>query len=85
MGDAIKFIPKEDRCQFCNKESTLLCDMPAMQIVTHARKLGFNSKVLTCDKRICTSCTTRVNNFDFCPDCVQKIKTTKKGVSEDDR
>ena len=76
----MKPVPEEDRCQFCNNEATLLCDMPATQIVTHARGKGFNTKALTCDKQICTSCTTRVNEFDFCPDCVRKIKSAKKGV-----
>nr|DAL55571.1 MAG TPA_asm: putative cytoplasmic protein [Caudoviricetes sp.] len=37
---------------------------------------------MTCDRKICTECTTRVNMFDFCPDCVRKIKITPKGVKE---
>nr|DAE65405.1 MAG TPA: putative tRNA pseudouridine synthase [Caudoviricetes sp.]DAV52688.1 MAG TPA: putative tRNA pseudouridine synthase B-Protein complex, Box H/ACA, snoRNP.95A [Caudoviricetes sp.] len=35
---------------------------------------------MTCDKPICDDCTTRVNGFDFCPDCIQKIKNAKRGL-----
>lgn len=78
----VKYIPKKDRCQFCGRESTLLCDMPAGKVVSHARGLGFNSTVLTCDKKICVKCATRVNGYDFCPECVQKIRDARKGVEE---
>ena len=77
MGDTVKFIPEEDRCEFCGKESTLLCDMPRMTVVT---SVDFTRRVLTCDKRICRECTTRVREFDFCPDCVNAVKSTQKGV-----
>ena len=77
MNDVAKFIPKEDRCQFCGKEATLLCDMPSMTVVT---SVDFVRRVLTCDKRICPECTTRVKEFDFCPDCVKQIRLSKKGV-----
>ena len=76
----VKFVPKDDRCNFCNNESSLLCDMPSMTIVT---SIDFKTKVCTCDKKLCTSCTTRVNGFDFCPDCVKKIKLAKKGVNDE--
>lgn len=85
MGDTIKHIPKEDRCQFCGKQATILCDMPIGKVVRHARGAGFNGHILTCDKKICTGCTTRVSGFDFCPDCVRKIKAAKKGVTADER
>lgn len=77
MNGVVKFVPKEDRCQFCGKESTLLCDMPSMSVV---RSVDFVRRVFTCDKRICTQCATRVREFDYCPDCVKKIKLAKKGV-----
>lgn len=83
MGDVVKHISKENLCPFCKKrEATLLCDMPHSTIVTHARGSGFKSYTMTCDKKICTECTTRVNGFDFCPDCVKKIKITPEGVKE---
>lgn len=75
MDNVVKFIPKEDRCQFCGKKATLLCDMPSMAVVT---SVDFKTKVCTCDKNICTRCTTRVNGFDFCPDCVKKLKSQRK-------
>ena len=83
MGDVVKHIPKDDLCPFCKKkESTLLCDMPVNTVITHARGSGFKSYTMTCDKKICTECTTKVNGFDFCPDCVKRIKITPKGGKE---
>lgn len=83
MGDIVKHIPKKDLCPFCRKrKATLLCDMPHSTIVAHAKENGFKSYTVTCDKKICTECTTRVNGFDFCPECVRTIKTTTKGVKE---
>ena len=80
MDNVSKYVPEEDRCQFCGREATLLCDMPSMTVVSSA---DFVRRVWTCDKRICTKCTTRVNAFDFCPECVKKIKLAKKGVAND--
>ena len=54
------------KCEFCGNEATLLCDMPAKKIVHHARGLGFSTTALTCDKKICVDCTTRIRGFDFC-------------------
>ena len=84
MNKVVEFIPEDDLCQFCRKrKATLLCDMPHSTIVTHARGSGFESRIITCDRRICTECTTRVNGFDFCPECIKKIKTAQKGVKAD--
>ena len=80
MGNVVKFIPKEERCSFCGKQATLLCDMPSMSIVT---SIDFKRTVFTCDKNICKDCTTRVGEFDYCPDCVKKIKLARKGVPSD--
>lgn len=77
---------KDKICPFCRKrEATLLCDMPVNKVIRHARGYGFDSHILTCDKMICTECTTRVNGFDFCPDCVKTIKITQKGVRIDEK
>lgn len=73
-----RIIPKEQRCAFCHREATLLCDMPAADITT---SVDFQSSVLTCDKNLCEHCTTRIGEFDFCPGCVMKIKTAQKGVN----
>lgn len=84
MKKIIEFIPEEDRCQFCRKrKATLLCDMPRGKIIRHAKELGFESHIITCDRRICTECTTRVNGFDFCSECIKKIKIAQKGVKTD--
>lgn len=74
-----RIIPREQRCAFCNREATLLCDMPDGIITT---SIDFQSEVVTCDKNLCEHCTTRIGVFDFCPDCVMKIKTARKGVKE---
>lgn len=85
MNKVVEFIPEDDLCQFCRKrKATLLCDMPRGKIIGHARGNGFDSHIMTCDRRICTECTTRVNGFDFCPDCVKMIKITQKGVRIDE-
>lgn len=77
----------EDKiCPFCGKrEAKLLCDMPVNKVIRHARGDCFYSHIMTCDKMICTECTTRVNGFDFCPDCVKMIKITQKGIRIDER
>lgn len=76
--EVTRIIPKSERCAFCNRKATLLCDMPAGEVRTTA---NFKSYVITCDKNLCEKCTTRVGVFDFCPDCVHKIKMAKKGVN----
>lgn len=80
MNKVVEYIPKDDLCQFCwKRKATLLCDMPRGKIISHAKELEFKSRIITCDRRICTECTTRVNGFDFCPECIKKIKTAQKG------
>lgn len=70
----------KDRCRFCNNKATLLCDMPVAKIKSTVPELNYTA---TCDKKICADCATRINQFDFCPDCVEKIKNTKRGVNHD--
>lgn len=81
MGDQTIQIARDNICPFCGKkEATLLCDMPSDTIVRHTRGKGFDAFTVTCDKKICTECTTRVRGFDFCPDCVKMVKMTPKGI-----
>lgn len=75
--EVTRIIPKKEQCAFCHREATLLCDMPVAELCT---SIDFKSYVQTCDKNLCEKCTTRVGAFDFCPDCVGKIKTAKKGL-----
>lgn len=73
-------IPPQERCTFCKdlrKKAEFLCDMP---IGTTANTIDFKKRTLTCDKKLCRKCTTQVNGFDFCPDCVKAIKMKTKGV-----
>ena len=85
MNKVVEFIPEDDLCQFCRKrKATLLCDMPRGKIIApYARNLGLENHIMTCDRRICTECTTRVNGFDFFLFCIEKIKTAQKGVKAD--
>lgn len=74
-----KIIPADERCVFCKKrEATLLCDVPVMTVSSHFRDIGFKHHIITCDKRLCEECTIKVFGFDYCPDCMQKIKTASK-------
>ncbi len=77
MQEIKKIVPAPERCAFCHRRSNWLCDMP---IGTVTRSFDFKMYPLTCGKPICDDCTTRVNGFDFCPDCVQKIRRSKKGL-----
>lgn len=83
----IPVVPIEQRCSVCGDLSVkaeFLCDMPigiTFPISTgRLMKIEFKKKVLTCDKKLCKKCTTKVNGFDFCPDCIKKIKLATKGV-----
>ena len=77
MGRVIEHIPKDEQCEFCGRRATLLCDMPKG---TYYNTVDFKRRFTTCDKRICEKCTTRVYGFDYCPDCIRLIKSTKKGI-----
>jgi len=81
----IKFVPPvplAKRCTFCGdlrKEAQFLCDMP---IGTSVNTIDFKKRLITCNKILCRDCTTQVNGFDFCPDCIKKIKSAKKGARD---
>ena len=83
MTEILKFrppIPIQERCSFCKSlkvKAEFLCDMP---IAKTWNTIDFNRAIQTCDKKLCRNCTTQVNGFDFCPDCIKKIKLTTKGV-----
>lgn len=77
MQEIKKIVPASERCAFCHRRSNWLCDMP---IGTVTRSFDFKMYPLTCGKPICDDCTTRVNGFDFCLDCVGKIKNAKRGL-----
>lgn len=78
--EVTRIIPKKERCEFCHRKATLLCDMPVAEVCT---SIDFKSYVRTCDKNLCEKCTTRVGVFDFCPACIKKIKSAKKGLNVD--
>lgn len=76
----IPAVPIEERCSFCGSlrvKAEFLCDMPVAKIWN---TIDFNRAIKTCDKKLCRKCTTQINGFDFCPDCIKKIKLTMKGV-----
>ena len=73
-------VPMEQRCSVCGslrEKAEFLCDMP---IAKSWNTIDFNRAIVTCDKKLCRNCTTQVNGFDFCPDCVKKIKLQTRGV-----
>ena len=90
MSEIIKFIqpvPLEERCSFCGslkQKAEFLCDMPigtTFPISTgRFMKIDFKKRILTCDKLLCRNCTTQVNGFDFCPNCIKEIKLKTRGI-----
>lgn len=72
-----KMRPPKVICDFCGNEATLLCDMPETYIIN---SVDFQRCVITCDKNLCVKCATRVNGFDYCPDCVERVKASLKGI-----
>lgn len=76
-SNVTRMIPQKERCAFCGRKAVFLCDMPEAEIWTSA---DFRRYVKTCDKNLCERCTARVGPFDYCPDCVAKIKAAKKGL-----
>lgn len=83
MNKVMKFIPTvslKERCSVCGSlkiKAEFLCDMP---IGTTVNTIDFKKRTLTCDKKLCRNCTTQVNGFDFCPDCIKKIKLQTRGI-----
>ncbi len=73
-------IPPEERCTVCGDlrvKAEFLCDMP---IEETWNTIDFKKRIVTCDKRLCRKCTTHINGFDFCPDCINELLNTKQGV-----
>lgn len=77
MGKIIQ-IPKEI-CEECKKrEATRLCDYD----------IGYNIdlegrgkiKRVTCDKKLCVECTTKINNKDYCKKHIEALKQELRGV-----
>lgn len=76
-----------EKCMFCNKESTLLCDFP----VGYPRFAGHTPKGLRvfnedheeisseiavqCSRPICEDCSIKIyNEIDICPHCAEELK-----------
>ena len=84
MTKVTKLIPKSDRCIFCGKPATKLCDMPVSrwQWVGHAPKIGglvdltdAGVNTTSCDKQMCDGCARDMGGgIDICPDCAKKVK-----------
>lgn len=77
MGKIIQ-IPKEI-CEECKKrEATRLCDYD----------IGYNIdlegrgkiKRVTCDKKLCVECATKINNKDYCKEHIEALKQELRGV-----
>lgn len=84
MGTVHKFDFMSERCVFCGKPATKLCDI----IISVQRYVGHPPRVNgiidpetpmeykhTCDKPMCEKCAVHLNdNFDICPDHYKEIK-----------
>lgn len=76
----------DERCVFCKKEATKLCDFPMgyLNFVGHTPKIlcvydskgnEISSDILNrCSRPICDDCSTEWNGMDFCPHCVDEMK-----------
>lgn len=73
-----KVVPAEDVCIFCKKkEHSLLCDFPTGVITT---TYDFKPTRTTCSRPMCVDCATHIDDdTDFCPRCMEYVKTLKKG------
>lgn len=76
--DKIIQIPKVI-CEECRKrEATRLCDY----------NIGYNidleglgrRKRITCDKKLCTKCASRINNKDYCKEHTKALKQELGGI-----
>lgn len=78
----------ENRCEFCGKEATLLCDKvrgswrsfghpPTKKAYLIAGIEGVYmpaSGIHTCDALMCEKCATNITGMDLCPGCLKEIK-----------
>lgn len=76
MGkDNVIKIP-ENRCHFCGREATLLCDKVKGEI--RSIDIGgpgvISSGIMTCDKPICKDCATHIDGADYCRSCIDILK-----------
>ena len=66
-------------CEECNKrEATRLCDYD----IGYNIDLEGRGKVkrVTCDKKLCTECATKINNKDYCKEHIKALKKEFGGV-----
>lgn len=77
MGKIVQ-IPKII-CEECKKrEATRLCDY---EIGHNIDLVGSGkAKRVTCDKKICTECATKINNKDYCKNHIKTLKQELGGV-----
>lgn len=74
-------IPADERCRFCKcKRATKLCDYPVGYWVSPHMVIK-HGKIITCDRQMCDDCATNLGyEMDFCPKCMEEVKSLKKGV-----
>ena len=73
----------KELCKVCHKrKATRQCDCPKghIQDVGHSLNGGAPREwIITCDRLMCDECAVHiVGDIDFCPMCVQLIKTKEK-------
>lgn len=78
-------IPENERCEFCKEKATLLCDAivgqycghPPMEMIKDPfgnpyKRLKDTNMYVTCDRKLCEKCTTKIRMMDICPFCINK-------------
>jgi hypothetical protein len=75
-------IPIDERCNFCRKRATKLCDYPVGHWVS-PHMIAKVGKIITCSRQICDDCATNLGyETDFCPKCMDLIRELKAGKQE---
>lgn len=86
-----------NKCAFCAREATLLCDFPMgyIEFAGHVpRGLRvytedgdeISSDILTrCSRPICDKCALKWHGVDFCPYCIRKMEEIVDMVIERER
>ncbi len=66
-------------CEECHKrEATRLCDYD----IGYNIDLAGRGKIkrVTCDKKLCTECVTKINNKDYCKEHIEALKKELEGA-----
>lgn len=76
MGKTKVIEISSERCKFCGRPATKLCDkVKGTSVAIDKEGPGVISHhIHHCDNLICDRCTTQIDGADYCPDCIRKLK-----------